>query len=544
MKLVTKSLLCLAIFLPSFVLADVIYVNHAALGLNNGTDWQNAFVDLQNALNSIPAPDTIWIAEGTYYPTDGTDRNIYFQIPNGVAIFGGFQGIESQLDQRDWETYQTILSGDIGEQGNFSDNSYTILYATQTDTTTLIDGLNIMFGNANSYINGESSYEKTKSGGGLYLYGLGNNNQAAIKIINCTFQENFSKATGGAIFCYGFYGSVDFLIINTNFTNNESESAGGAICKLGGCNEIQKIISCEFENNRSGSYGGAVFTNDLNVFIDLNFINCDFINNMAHIGGAIGRLSEYENNNNLVISNCMFQSNESFRGGAISDESYFSVGNIYISNSVFMDNAASGYGGVFYDESLTQKRLIISNSIFQSNNSPLGGVFYIDYPLYSVNNLYFNNSASQGACINSRNSTKIFNNTFFNNNANTGSIFKGLYQPDVEVLNSIFFGNGINSFSSFNSLDIETSIFDVNSCNSISSSSNINCSPTVLFNVDPLFRDPVDLDFSLLSCSPAINAGNTAIIDFSRNIGRLELAMIASWMALWISALLSKKLFQ
>ena len=35
MKLVTKSLLCLAIFLPSFVLADVIYVNHAASALKS-----------------------------------------------------------------------------------------------------------------------------------------------------------------------------------------------------------------------------------------------------------------------------------------------------------------------------------------------------------------------------------------------------------------------------------------------------------------------------------------------------------------------------
>jgi predicted outer membrane repeat protein len=542
MKLITKTFLCFVLFFPVLSFANIIFVNHAAQGLNNGTNWQNAFVDLQDALNSFPAPDTIWLAEGTYYPTDGTDRNISFEIPNGVAIFGGFEGNETQLSQRDWEANPTILSGDIGEQNNNSDNSFSILYATMTDTTTTIDGLIIKYGNANSDIPVDPSYGRTKSGGGLFLDGQGSGNETSIKINNCKFLENYAVGNGGAVFCSGQNGSVSFIISNTIFENNETESSGGAIGKTGGCNTVQNLLSCKFENNRTGNYGGAYWSNDSNVIIDLNIEDCDFINNEAAVGGAISRATFFvTSNNDLNISDCLFEGNESLSfGGAIYD-SFSSFGDIYINNCDFVKNVSttSSNGAISAETLVTnsQSNLVISHCNFIENIcDKFGGAIGTNLNLYSINNLFYKNKSldASGGCI-AAGRTEIINNTFFKNTVanGEGAVFRG--GGEIKVLNSIFWENeanliggitgGIFSITADANLNIGTSFFDVEVCDSIiyqdpfGNIGEIICQSDVLFNINPLFRDTANMDFALQACSPAVNAGQTAIID---SLGILE----------------------
>ncbi len=67
--------------------------------------------------------EQIWVAKGTYKPskeTDGTTdtpREFTFQMIEGVEIYGGFAGTETEASQRlDYgvgETNETILSGDF-----------------------------------------------------------------------------------------------------------------------------------------------------------------------------------------------------------------------------------------------------------------------------------------------------------------------------------------------------------------------------------------------------------------------------------------------
>jgi len=50
---------------------------------------------------------------------------VSFQLEDGVAIYGGFAGnTTSTPGVRNVMAYPTILSGDIGQAGNNSDNSY------------------------------------------------------------------------------------------------------------------------------------------------------------------------------------------------------------------------------------------------------------------------------------------------------------------------------------------------------------------------------------------------------------------------------------
>ena len=105
-----------------FVVDSVLFVDCDATGNGNGTSWENAYTDLQAALLAAGAGTEIWVAEGTYKPTSGTDRTATFSLPDGVVIYGGFSGVETARDQRNWVQHMTRISGDIGVVGTATDN--------------------------------------------------------------------------------------------------------------------------------------------------------------------------------------------------------------------------------------------------------------------------------------------------------------------------------------------------------------------------------------------------------------------------------------
>ena len=100
--------------------SPVIYVNKAAAPGGNGASWATAFKYLQDGLAAASDGTDIWVAQGTYYPDEGAgitpdDRAATFRLKSHVAIYGGFVGTETSLDQRDWEAHPSVLSGDIDQ---------------------------------------------------------------------------------------------------------------------------------------------------------------------------------------------------------------------------------------------------------------------------------------------------------------------------------------------------------------------------------------------------------------------------------------------
>src|SRR4028119_878482 len=92
--------------------ATIHYVNAAATGLNNGSSWTNAFISLQSGIAATLPGDTVWVANGVYKPTTLTTsagRQVAFEIPTSIRVFGGFSGTETALSQRNFSTFQTIL---------------------------------------------------------------------------------------------------------------------------------------------------------------------------------------------------------------------------------------------------------------------------------------------------------------------------------------------------------------------------------------------------------------------------------------------------
>ena len=102
--------------------APIIYVDADAVAVPDGLSWTTAYTNVQSALGAAVSGYEIWVAEGIYYPDEGfgqtnDDITSTFVLTDGVALYGGFDpgsGVDT-FSQRDWETYVTVLSGDIDE---------------------------------------------------------------------------------------------------------------------------------------------------------------------------------------------------------------------------------------------------------------------------------------------------------------------------------------------------------------------------------------------------------------------------------------------
>ncbi|MGB1217895.1 MAG: right-handed parallel beta-helix repeat-containing protein, partial [Saprospiraceae bacterium] len=133
-----------------------IYVNIGVIGgMGDGSSWGNAYTNLQDAIDSACTLDEIWVAEGTYHPTDipdgataTTSRDRSFHLNKDLKIYGGFDATETLLSERNHQANPTILSGDIGGPNDDSDNCYHVFITANLTSDAVLDGFGIMGGNA------------------------------------------------------------------------------------------------------------------------------------------------------------------------------------------------------------------------------------------------------------------------------------------------------------------------------------------------------------------------------------------------------------
>ena len=246
----------------------VIYVDADASGTADGTSWTDAFTDLQNALSIATAGDTVWVADGTYKPTSGTNRAANFRLNDGVALFGGFAGVETSLSERYMAAHPTVLSGEIGAFTK-DDNSFHVVRSDSTDSTAVLDGFIITRGNAS----GSAPDDK---GGGMILVGasptvrnvsLRNNfatrgggmsaSKSRSTMSNVAFLGNYANY-GGGLYVYDGEGPV---ITNASFAGDSVQTQGAAIYNLGSFPEIiNTIVWANTGITKVISLGGGVAT--------------------------------------------------------------------------------------------------------------------------------------------------------------------------------------------------------------------------------------------------------------------------------------------
>ncbi|WP_164490041.1 glycine-rich protein [Runella sp. SP2] len=348
-----------------------IYVTPTGTG--NGSSWANATSDLQAAINNECGVTEIWVAAGTYIPakdpsgnaspTDPRDKAFY--LKDGIAIYGGFVGTETERTQRNPATNVTILSGDIGNLNDASDNCYHVVVSVEDGPSTVLDGLKIANGTTSSVSAGSIRVEGyifyRNSGGGL------NSQESTVTINNCTFENN-SSPYGGAMYLLTY--NNNSLISNCTFINNKgtgTNPAGAAVVidNFGG--NSSTFTDCRFISNTGAVKGGAIYL-FFNGSTAIDFKRCVFANNTATNGGAV-----YQDKNTGQevpnFENCLFVNNQaSQKAGAL----YLNSSAATITNNTIYGNSTTSAtetsGAIYAPNGVT-----ISNSILWNNTSAAGG---------------------------------------------------------------------------------------------------------------------------------------------------------------------------
>lgn len=569
-------IIILIVILPiNLALAQSLYyVNQQAAGAGNGQSWMDAFPDLQAALSVAAPGDELWVAAGVYYPTNGVDRNASFELPGGVKMYGGFAGHETALDQRNWQTQQTILDGDIGAIGDSLDNCYNVVYLSEPDSSTILDGFFIQHGNAN-VTTSTDPWGRLRSGGGLYMSGM----DIYATVRNCVFRYNTAYTYGGGAMVNGSSTASSSAPIfdNCRFEYNHAYSSGGGLAKFG-ASVVERgadVRGCVFESNRSEKWGGGYYYSDgpgndqLDV-VDCIFLHntglkagggvfltlgradgamaevrgCDFTGNIAPDGGGLRvGLQGLLGTKSLQITNCKLNGN--INGGTISNYEpsvmfveVFDVDNnkIVLDDTKFCSN--SNWRNCLITElanSTCEIRYIqIRDNTELHDPLHIAGAKILEInSLIIANNLNSSNDGSQIFLGGSNNMITI-KNMHVSDNLGGGGFFRGNSLTKLIIQNSAISNNRILNWNTNNtplSLVFANSYIDNFAPSSFFKSSSgtqisysafdsincadlaqygVTCGPGILSGVDPIFRDTAAGDYHLLPCSPLIDAGSNA----------------------------------
>jgi hypothetical protein len=337
-----------------------LYVDDTATGSNTGFNWNDAYTDLQSALNysdSCPI-DQIWVAQGTYKPTtSSTDRAATFTLENNIAIYGGFQpktNWSEEIEPKDTRAGgATILSGDIG-----TDNSYHVVTSSGTDNTAILDRVTIQDGNA------DGTGANENNGGGLY------NDNGSPKLTNVTFSSNTASNNGGGLYNNDGSPSLTNVTFGGSDTTKNTAINGGGMYNNGGNPTLTRVT---------------------------------FKSNTATNGGGI-----YNDNSSPKVSYAFIQGNSATNGAGIYN---VSGSNPYIHHVIFSGNKATTNGGGMYSDGTTST---ITQTTFSGNSATAGGAMYnVNNSAWTVNNSIFWQNSTE--IVNDGTSTTTVNNSLDGN---------------------------------------------------------------------------------------------------------------------------------
>ncbi|MDR1335619.1 MAG: sulfatase-like hydrolase/transferase [Tannerella sp.] len=231
----------------------------------DGSFWEKATtLDHAASLSTQISGAQIWLKAGTY----PVAASINF---DNMAIYGGFDGTEQRLNERNRHLNPAILDGG-GTVSPLRNNDLSATVNSVLDGVTVQNGVNPP--NAN--------------GGGMIL-------ASGAVVRNCIFRNNRTTGTNGAaLHCNNGNATIE----NCLFVNNTSLGNGGAMQVGGGTSAT--VVNCTFANNKSTRPGGAFGLG--NNTSNLTVVNTIAYNNLyGDIYNSYGQ-NDNMNNGGTVIS--------------------------------------------------------------------------------------------------------------------------------------------------------------------------------------------------------------------------------------------------
>ena len=219
-------MMCFLVFPIS--VSGVVYVNKNATGANNGNSWADAYTTIQAGINDADVGDEeVWVVQGTYPEA--------IVMLSGMKLYGGFNGTETELNQRNWTTNVTTIDGSTARGGL---PAYHVVIMDNITTST-IDGFTITGGNANGG-------DINNFGSGFLCYSLNDTNIIKNNIIS----GNSATENGGGISCWD---NSSPNISNNTISGNSASYDGGGIS----CDNSSPAITNNTISGNSANYGGG-----------------------------------------------------------------------------------------------------------------------------------------------------------------------------------------------------------------------------------------------------------------------------------------------
>lgn len=275
------------------IVTRIWYVKAGSRG--NGSSWDTAFGDLQQALHSAKSGEEIWVAEGTYLPSD-KDREQSFDLIPGVRVYGGFAGDESHLSERNWLQHPCILSGDLygndlpvdhDKPENIADNSEHVVRGADHAR---LDGFIIEKGASES------------EGGGIWTANASEN----LVFSHLMIRDNYAAQKGGGMFNLSASPRLQEVFFLNNLAGNKDEfgAGGGGLYNQSASPVMNRVL---FYANEAYGHGGGIY----NHFSRPQISNGVFTLNTAfeHDGGGI-----YNESSDVELSQSTFYNNRDRSG--------------------------------------------------------------------------------------------------------------------------------------------------------------------------------------------------------------------------------------
>ena len=329
-----------------------------------GDRWDRPCTLEQALAFSIPG-DEIWVKAGTY--RSATEKPI--DLPNGLAIYGGFAGVETTREAREWQANPTILSADwdrndlanpISDLSQIMGNNSVSVLSMQNCGPFTLDGFTIT---------------GARSRGGIRM------RNCVATLRNLLIQGNISNEGGGL-----YAEDTTLQISNVTFRYNSASQEGGG-SHTQGYKDLQ-FENVTYESNTAGTRGGGAFVYGRDVQIK----GVTFIDNTAgHSGGGL----HIDVHGETRLEGGLFLRNQAATGGGLSLD--HAEESLQVQNMTFTENSASTYGGAMVLERYQNYYgCAIRHLTMVGNESPSGGAIYLASGNYRMcGSILWNNTPDQ-----------------------------------------------------------------------------------------------------------------------------------------------------